>query len=429
MSRHLLPLVVVALLVAFAASATTIHVDHAGGGQFETIQEGIDAASEGDTVLVAAGTYIGEQNRNLDFGGTNIKLISESGSPSTIIDCENEENTRCIRFHSNEDSTSVVSGFTLTRGNIYNAGGVYIGEGCAPNIDHCRFASNHGEHGGALYCNTATTRLLSCQFIDNVAGQSGGAATFYQSNVRMFECRFEGNTTGGAGGRAGIGGAIYFQNCDAPRLSDVEFRENTAANDGGAIYSFYSHPQIIDSSFTDNESIGGAAILISYSSPAIMNCRFIGNRGVETGGAVACCQGSFATITDCVFAENGLSSGTSEGGAIYIVNASASIMFCTFVGDSAHEGGEISFLSGATPDTLWHVFRPPPRRPALLRHGNLRLLVLPELGLRRREQRLDHADRRRARRGVPGLRLPRRRDDVGAREGDVPVELVARAPR
>ena len=60
-------------------------------GDQPTIQAGINAASDGDTVLVADGTYTGDGTRDIDFGGKAIILQSQNGAENCIIDCEGTE--------------------------------------------------------------------------------------------------------------------------------------------------------------------------------------------------------------------------------------------------------------------------------------------------------------------------------------------------
>ena len=89
------------------ASGDTIHVPE----DQPTIQAGIDAAVDGDLVLVAPGTYV----ENIDFLGKAIAVQSEDGADVTIID-GNQEGSVVI-FISGETEYSSILGFTISNGN------------------------------------------------------------------------------------------------------------------------------------------------------------------------------------------------------------------------------------------------------------------------------------------------------------------------
>ncbi len=101
---------ILALVVAAFAQAATIRVPW----NYPTIQQAIDAAQTGDTVLVSDGIYTGEGNKNLDFKGKKITVTSLNGPASTIIDCEGSG--RAFYFHSGETPDSVLSRFTIRNG-------------------------------------------------------------------------------------------------------------------------------------------------------------------------------------------------------------------------------------------------------------------------------------------------------------------------
>ena len=108
-----------------------------------SIQAGIDAAKDGDTVLVADGKYMGEGNVNIDFMGKQIIVKSENGPKTTIVDCQSNINTRGFIFQNQETNDVVLEGFTVTHGNHEDRGGIYCSYS-APTIKNCYILSNKG---------------------------------------------------------------------------------------------------------------------------------------------------------------------------------------------------------------------------------------------------------------------------------------------
>lgn len=152
--------VVFAAFLPNALSAATIHVP----SEQPTIQAGINAAINDDTVLVASGSanspaiYTGSGNRDLDFGGKAIALRSVGGAKATVIDCGGSATEPHIgfNFHSSEAFNAVLDGFTI--------------EGA------------YSSSLGAITCNSAAPAIRNCEIVNNAAN---GVLVFGSANPQI----------------------------------------------------------------------------------------------------------------------------------------------------------------------------------------------------------------------------------------------------
>ncbi len=164
-----------------------------------TIQGGIDAARDRDTVLVGDGVYRGPGNRDIDFHGKSIVLRSTAGAARTIIDCEGEPGEWHSGFHFTKgEDGAVVQGFTI-RGGYSNHGGAIYCLSTSPAIRGCVLAGNRATvSGGALRCKYASPRLEGCTIAGNEAPVGAGIMVIGRSSPTLRACIIAFSKEGGA---------------------------------------------------------------------------------------------------------------------------------------------------------------------------------------------------------------------------------------
>lgn len=331
--------VVLAVGSAVSVSATVLRVP----SEYPTIQAGIDAALEGDTVLVADGVYTGDGNRDLDFGGVNMVVMSENGPEVTIIDCEGDslDPHRGFYLHTHEDSTSGVYGFTIKNGYAHGkwpqkcGGGIQCWDSSPRIVDNI-IMGNSASAGGGIYYRGAFPIIEGNRIIENTAFYVGGGMTCYwyarPAGGIIMDNVIASNTAGTNGG--GL-------NCQHPSLTIVcnRIMGNAASSGaGGGIFCSDGELMATGNTIAGNTSFSwGGGVFWQYSSAIIDRNYVIGNAASD-GGGLFCGWHSVSTIVSNTITGNSAAS----AGAVHCWQHSSSVIMHTIVwGDSSATGEEV----------------------------------------------------------------------------------------
>ena len=274
---------------------TTIKVP----GDFLSIQGAIDAANDGDVIIVNKGRY---RVAGLDIQGKAITITSANPDDpasvaETIIDCEGFVNSS-VRFSSDTGPDTVLNGLTIANANWFAI------DQEPPTGTGADGINGGNVRGGAIFIESgASPTIINCIIIDGII-TAGNASSGNAGNVQgdLTDPDDPNSQPLGFGGKGGDGG------------------------DGGSAF-------------------GGGIYCGSYSSPAIINCT-ISNWQVE--GAVAGDGGDGGDGADNGIAGsggNGGNGGSAFGGGIYIGSGSiptikdCNIISCSAIGSDAGNAG------------------------------------------------------------------------------------------
>jgi predicted outer membrane repeat protein len=329
----LLPL----LLVSFA-QATTFEVC-AIAGDHSTIAAAIDAASDLDTLELCAGTY--PEKVVIDKALT---LVAVDGLGSVTISGNGSTSGDLIRVTS-VSSTVTLSGLILDGNDALR--GLRIGSASVV-LEDCMVVdglTNSLGGGGAYVGSDGSLTIVDSLFDANRAtGTENGGHIYSHGLLTITDSEF-------ANGSAGDdGGAIYAMEASVD-ITNGTFTNNVAASSGGAIFAYDTNIDIDDSQFTGNDcgNFGGSVAFQGQTGENLVISTSTFEAGAATaphalyGGAIAFVEGDLFDVSNSSFSDF---NAHERGGALYLQDlgdgaiGDISITATDFDNNSATQSGD-----------------------------------------------------------------------------------------
>lgn len=263
---------------------------------YPTVQVAIDAAVDGDTVLVAEGTYV----ENIRFRGKSIVVASlfaldrdPAHIEATVLDGSRPaepDTASVVLFIEGEGPGAVLEGFTITGGTgtrwrdehsagTYVEGGGILAALASPTIRYNRIVGNRADRrppattsagGGGIRAGDGAPRIEHNVIAGNTGMYGGGVVLNYTSalvrnNVvsgnRVVEAVAGAPTFGGGGlwvNGVGVGaGPVVENNTIADNAVETSAGGGAAAGRGGGVLFFFGAMTFRNNVVWDNTQVTG----------------------------------------------------------------------------------------------------------------------------------------------------------------------------
>jgi hypothetical protein len=344
-------MVFLCLIFVLTLSATIINIP----ADQPTIQDGINVAADGDTVIVQPGTYFENLNYNekaISVGSQYLISQDSSYIVSTIIDGGNTESV--LRIENVESSSAVFSGFTILNGFSTHGGGIFCNNSIFEINNIILQNSEAIDQGGAIYCNNSTLTIENCSinnndivmglgiivclnsellcnnllFYDNYSWDGGGLEIF-DSNIAINNSIFENNQN------EMMGGAISIDNVFGTISNCIIQNNSTSVMDAGGIFINQSEVDIVNTNIANNEASLGAGLSIAFNSTVnLSNSSVSGNNSgniYSSEGILS--SGSNINIYNCIIDNNSCGIDFSTGNLVInnseFLNNNYRALFCS----------------------------------------------------------------------------------------------------
>ena len=334
-----------------SGSETTDEVKHAATidgkeGTYETLQAAIDAAENGDTVVLAKDVTENikiNKSITLDLNG---KILS-GDEKDTVVTIGGKDNNLEV----------TVQNGTVTDGKAKSYGGGFNIQLGKVIVRNCIIEKNTAIAGGGVYITgSANVKIIDCEIKDNkAAGATGGAIYqasgwaidgYYDNTCEIIDTKLEHNSAS-SGGAVGMGASLYHdgitnatggKGVTATFIMEGEsvIDENTASYRGGGVYLTGNGSRFLmkDGTISNNSTTGyegGGIWATNYGGVTIENGTIRDNTAKTYGGAIYMKANISETndsaklavengLRDCLNLGTALVTGNKakQGGGIYI---------------------------------------------------------------------------------------------------------------
>lgn len=300
-----------ALALTLPASANDIFVNPASTtgsdngsswkDAFLFLQDGISAASSGDTIHVAEGVYFPDDGQGQSTGNRASTFAIPAGvtllggydfkgdqrDPMiylTILSGDIDHND--INTDGNfiaETSNQQVGSSVIHVVSFLSSGAAALLEGFVITAGTANGSGTNESHGGGLLAIANGLEVRSCLFSGNRSSGRGGAVHIANADTQFIACRFHGNLTTARGGAVGT--------------------LNTA------------DPDFINCLFVGNQGDRGGACNFNDSTPTLINCSISGNSGAINGGGIQAASNSVVTLQNTIIWNNHAAGSRAAAGA------------------------------------------------------------------------------------------------------------------
>ena len=333
--RHALLVSIALAAIALAATPLRAGILNVPGDS-PTIQGAIVLAADGDTILVAPGTYV----ETIDFLGKRLVIEGTGGAAATIIDADG--GPTAVTADGAEPAGTALRGFTLTGGTgqdvivvdsslgdyhiVTGGGGLYAGPGAHLDLSDCAITGNTigtatFSYGGGVLAYACTLQITDCSFSNNSAEDAGAAYATAggQVSLTMNGCTVTNN--------ASPGGPVILILGGFGQVNDCVIADNTGTGLSKSGYgvavthcTFYGNTEygysmfawlgsdVIDLNFLGN-GLGGAYCSdtpVGQGDDVVRGCVFAGGDSLRVSGT------NYSTIDNCTFDGASILNGNKE---------------------------------------------------------------------------------------------------------------------